>query len=207
MTRTSQLSALLLLLDLVCIGCTSPQADSHIEGESSPTSVDFDLIELALLDLAEFDEFDPGTSNDENRSKIVLDAGTVGSSWYISEGQLRGESRRDKDKLIPPDVSADLRRRNPEKRVSLSDFKPKSSKVLVEDLSGVDLQFGGDFGKKYPYAKGCAEAWLPGFSDDGNTAVVRFFFGPTPHGATATCLLIKEDGCWKVKWRKTAYYV
>jgi hypothetical protein len=53
---------------------------------------------------------------------------------------------------------------------------------------------------------GYAIAWLPAYSEDAKTALVRVYFGPTPHGATATYLLVRQNGEWTIKWRRTAYY-
>lgn len=46
----------------------------------------------------------------------------------------------------------------------------------------------------------------PGYSAHGGRAVMRFGFGPTPHGATGTVLLRKRDGVWRVEWRSFSFY-
>lgn len=44
--------------------------------------------------------------------------------------------------------------------------------------------------------------WPPGYSSDQKVSVVRALFGPTPHGASATCEISFQDGKWLVvkKW-------
>lgn len=168
-----------------------------------PSSTDYELIEMVIVDLLDFDEFHLITDLDEEKSKVVLNEKT--SRWYgfISDSQLSGEAYPKKDKLVPPDISADLRRRNHEEPFSLSGFKPNDPDIIVKDWSSLNRH---DAEKKYPDARCFIETWLPGYSKDGKTAVVRLWFGPTAHGATATYLLVKQDGRWTVKWRKTVYY-
>lgn len=182
----------------------SPQAtqDKPTGGEK-PTVRDEDrqILEVVLLDLIDFDEFSVFVKG--KKAKIVLAQKTAGTSGLLSDGQLNGESHDKEPYLIPADLRADLRRRNPKEPVILSGFKPSSPKILLRDLSGLRRD---EFEEKYPDARGYAEAWLPGFSKDGRTAVLRAYFGPTPHGATATYLLEKRDGRWTVVWRKVAYY-
>jgi hypothetical protein len=56
------------------------------------------------------------------------------------------------------------------------------------------------------------EFWLPGYSADRRTALVRFAVAPSPHGATGTYLLRRNHDCtssqpcWSVVWRKLAFY-
>ena len=117
---------------------------------------------------------------------------------------MDGESFDKSPHRIPPVIRADLRRRNPNEPISLATFKPVSKKILVRDLDG--LHRFGKFEEKYPNAQAYVETWLPGYSKDGQSAVLRTSFGPTPHGATATYMLAKKDGRWTVVWRKVSYY-
>ena len=50
------------------------------------------------------------------------------------------------------------------------------------------------------------EFYRPGYSTDGRSALVRAHFGPTPHGATFTCLLTLELMRWTVRWSKVSYF-
>jgi mono/diheme cytochrome c family protein len=51
-----------------------------------------------------------------------------------------------------------------------------------------------------------AEAWRPGYSRDGQLAIVLFAISSGLHGATATYVLALEDGAWKVRVRQFVYY-
>jgi hypothetical protein len=57
------------------------------------------------------------------------------------------------------------------------------------------------FRKKYPDSWGYVYAFLPGYSRDGNTAVVIFAAGPSAHGAQVTYLMVKTEEGWKISWR------
>jgi hypothetical protein len=185
--------------------------DLPAKGQKNPVEdEDYQVLETVLLDLIEFKEFKPFVG-DGKRTKIVLheksaEGGPKDSSFYLSDGQLDGERHDRKPHLIARDIRGSLRRRNPLDPVSLGGYKPSSPKILVRDLSGLMGEFG-EFSSKYADARGYVEAWLPGYSKDRQTAVLRAWFGPTAHGATVTYLLVKKKGKWTVGWRKVAYYV
>ena len=50
------------------------------------------------------------------------------------------------------------------------------------------------------------EFYLPGYSTDERSALVRAHFGPTPHNAAFTCLVTLEHGSWAVRWSKVSYF-
>jgi hypothetical protein len=175
------------------------ECDEPADDEPKASTTDLEILEVVLLDLIGNKEFRPLTGHDGKKTQIVLVDETVGPSGFVSDDQL--------DSLkwfIREEIRADLRQRNPKTLISLADFVPTSDKILVEDLKGLDV--GTDFKKKYPDARGHVKAWLPGYSEDGKEAVVMLFCGPTPHGATATYMLVNKDGPWKVKRRNVAYY-
>ncbi len=178
MIRTSQLISVLLSCELIAAGC-SARPDPELGNAKT----------------------------EKARLAVVLSKKTCSHSG-LGDNQLNGESRGNKDKLVPPDIIADLQRRNPGESLSLANLKPRNANIVVEDLSDKkESELEYEFNEKYPDARGYVKAWLPGFSKDGNTAVVRVRFGPSAHGATATYMLIKQDGRWRVKWRRTAYKV
>jgi hypothetical protein len=76
--------------------------------------------------------------------------------------------------------------------------------VLVEKV-GDNLGRGGfDFvnqmQKRFPHIqRSCyVRLWLPGYSNDRKTAVIRFSYGPSAHGAAATYVLKNRNGEWIV---------
>ena len=122
---------------------------------------------------------------------------------YLSDGQLRSDTRGE-DWEVPADLREDLRWRNAQ-AIPLSDWK-FSDGIVTADLSDERSARGADRLSGHPDAKAHVEVWLPGYSQDGRTVVVRFLFGPTPHGATATYLLVKSEGGWTVQKWAFAYY-
>jgi hypothetical protein len=149
----------------------------------------------------EFKDFHLGS---ENKAQIVLNEKTNGSGGF-DDDQLNSEFGSAKEGGIPVPICADLRRRNSAEPLSLSGFKPKNSKILVEELPDITQRGQFNFERKYPQANTYVEAWLPGYSKDGKTAVVRVRFGPSPHEGTATYLLENREGRWKVKWKTTTH--
>jgi hypothetical protein len=67
--------------------------------------------------------------------------------------------------------------------------------------------FWKDQEKKYTDLKAFVTVCLPGFSKDGKTAAVRFYFAPTPHGGYATFLLERGETDWVVKHCKISGYI
>ena len=64
----------------------------------------------------------------------------------------------------------------------------------------------GRFGEKEIAARAYVRLALPGYTPQRTTAVVRFSFGPTPHGASGTYFLTKRQGKWEIAWRHFSYY-
>lgn len=119
----------------------------------------------------------------------------------LTQSDLRGEKWE-----LPAAVADDLLRRNA-RAVPLTHLTFGAC-ALVADLKKVSHGFSAEgLPKEYCEAKGYAYVWLPGYSEDGATAVVRFAFGPTAHGATATYLLVKAGGAWAVTKASHTYYV
>lgn len=50
------------------------------------------------------------------------------------------------------------------------------------------------------------QAWLPGYSKDGQLAIVMFSIPWSIHHADGTYVLVRQDGRWKVRVRQFVYY-
>ena len=81
-----------------------------------------------------------------------------------------------------------------------------SSGRVTEIKSFHDLHYYGENMQDVD-AKCLVEFWRPGFSKDGKRCVVRFYFGPTPHGAAGTYLLMFDGTEWKIIDSTISYYV
>jgi len=192
-------------------GTTSLKTDQEARKANSIsdeqiTQQDLLVVEAVLLDLLANEEcFTEMNFHGGEENEIILDAKTGGESFYLRLGQIRGEL--DEGQLIPDALGNELSRRN-KNAVSLADFKPDNPSVLVQDLTELPdgIEFSEAFVMRFPNAKAYVDAWLPAYSNDGTTALVRFWFGPTPHGAAGTYMLVEEGGRWKVLWRSLAYF-
>jgi hypothetical protein len=60
------------------------------------------------------------------------------------------------------------------------------------------------FDELYPGAHRWAAPTLPGYSPDGQTALVAFWCGPSPHGAFGIYVLRLANGKWEIRWRHVA---
>jgi hypothetical protein len=195
------ITSLLALASLACL----PELGRSDQGPAAERDPDHRLFELVLLDLA--NEGNRTLSTRAGRTKVLLDRKSLGDVESLDQEQLNnGLARR---QTVPEDVGNSLRARNAAGPTSLASFKSTSPKILVGDLSevpeGDDWQ--EEFEKRFPDAKGYIKAWLPGYSRDGRTAVLRFRVGPTPHGAVGTYFFEKSNGLWKVKWKHIIYFV
>jgi hypothetical protein len=188
----------LAFLTAVSSGGTGPSADGPAEEKkNAPRDDDYWILEAVFVDLIDFKEFSE-TFQDAKKTYIVLREQTAGASGYLSDDELNGEHFDEKTYFIPAEIRDDLRRRNPKEPVSLREFKPSSAKILVRELNELKhvrprrVRF--EFVRICPIARGYVVSWLPGYSKDGQTAVVRALWGPTPHGATTTYMLKNERG-------------
>jgi hypothetical protein len=139
------------------------------------------------------------------RSQIVVWDATGGSSWYVTPGQLSSETRN--GPAVTASLFEELQSRN-QRPVSLKEFKPGSPRFRLEPRENQPNKerFHDAFEEQYPDASAFVGFWLPAYSAEGTTALVRFSLGPTAHGACGTYVLMKNQGDWKVNWRKLSYY-
>lgn len=149
------------------------------------------------------------TSVRASRGTIVLhhqtpDTGTA----FIQPAQL---TRYLEGHRLPAPIRQDLVRRNV--RPGTYETYQRSfaslrfpAQIEVADLSGKMNSRTFAFSEAYPRARGWVEAFLPGYSTDGDTAAVRAWIGPSVHGALVTALLTRRGGAWRVVWRALARF-
>ena len=174
----SRLAALLMLI--LASGC----------GESAPApAIDEDgiLFRIVLEDLRRWEEFRTVPSWKEKPDLAVWDT-TEGLSVFITTGQLSSEL------TDRPTVSMEL----------YNNLKARNSRKIT--LNAIDLKGVRMVPPNDAQARPYVSFWLPAYSEDGITALVRFGFGPTAHGACGTYFLEKKGSAWKVLWRKLSYY-
>jgi hypothetical protein len=228
-------SSLLLLADawIVCAQTAAPSAGKNQDREivryeaeeglpkdkAGEKRRDYAVLEAALNDLAspKNPEYKYRMKNVGPGKEIVLNVKTEVANRFTAlflgldrpNGNIDGEDVRS----IPVDIQEDFKRRSNRESGSLADFKPASPKIIVENLDEMRRDFKSilDDGlnairKKYPNAWGYVWAYAPGYSKDGNSAVVVFIEPGGPHGGDWVYLLNKKGKRWEVAWRHAHNY-
>jgi hypothetical protein len=166
---------------------------------------DLAVLEVALRDFVQ--NRDAWTVPISGGSRIVLHRTTLGKSGFLSNEQLAGEFAAGQ---LPAAAVADLQVRNTGEATIPAAAFSQQRVIILGDLSELPKDrtaWREAFKNAYPGAAGYARAWLPGYTTNGKQAILRFSFGPTPHGATATYTLSKDDsGRWHVVSCKLSYY-
>jgi hypothetical protein len=168
-------------------------------------NVDHEIFDIVLSDLLVDDNFGPTAKSEEGKPKqIVLSALT--EEGYPEDPESIGEQMGKfiSDKKMDRDVLHDSFDRNPPKvRFSLVDYRPSNPSILVRDLKD---NYRWSF-HELNVGMGWVEVLLPGYSKDGQTALLRFGFGPTAHGAEGYYLLKKAKGHWEIIDKGLWFYV
>ena len=76
---------------------------------------------------------------------------------------------------------------------------------VKEIESFIDLFYYRE-GNRPENAKCLVQFWRAGFTRDGKRAIVRFSYGPSPHGATGTYVLERTDHGWRIVSSTISYY-
>lgn len=116
----------------------------------------------------------------------------------VLEGQLDSDLR-EKASEVPLDLRRSLFSRNGERKLLKGLTLSSPPILLIPD----ETNRGERWNSKAIYA----QISLPGYSSNGQTAIVRCWMGPSTHGETLTVLLEKRDGAWQIKWTRVARYV
>ena len=149
---------------------------------------DHDIFDIVLADLLE----DEGFNHFAEGEKKQLILGTTSEQGVSMEvGDLPDLKKALEDKGIDLEILGDFHDRNPRGvRFDLTDYKPANPGIAVRDLETI----GYDRSDKPPWV----QTWLPAYSKDGKVALLRFWFGPSPHGSGGFYLLKKVEGRWAI---------
>jgi len=198
-----QRAAILLLL--FAAGCAGPgPQDPPLEynGEAFH-AVDGVIAKLVLEDLLEQAEFHTYPSW-KSKPKLAVADTTEGLSHFITTGQLLPELQ-DRPP-VPMELYNQLKARN-SRKISLNPIdSPRVQMISRDQIPWGERGFGETLEGKFPEARAYVRMWLPAYSAEGTSALVRFAFSPTPHGACGTYFLERKKGSWTVLWRNFAYY-
>jgi hypothetical protein len=133
---------------------------------------------------------------------IRVDSASLTNGILTSDPQVKHETKG-RDWPLMSVMLEQLRERNAASQ-PISWQPPSPLGVVVMDLSTLRSEY--DFLESFSDTRCHMRLWLPGYSPDGQHALVRFSWGPTSHGATATYLLDRTDGSWHVRWKHVAVY-
>jgi len=190
---------MLSLIALAIIGCqvgrTDPQASPKAHLDSQAPNPDYTVYQTVLTHLSQQPSPDPNFTG----AKIQVVPG-------FCEGDSLFYSWNKNDVPIDSELEQALRNANTKiNQFNESEFSLPTVK-FGEAKSFIDLDYYGS--DKSPVDARClVKFWQAGISKDGNKAVVRFFYGPTPHGAAGTYLLKRTDTGWQITASTISYYV
>ncbi len=178
-----------------------------------PDNRDRQVLETLLLHLLSDPKFDM-TRVSTNEATIVLHARTPDKTGFLMSHQIRAEIG---SRELPSDAEGDLFRQN-----TPTDAKPGSfdsvpafytnltfaAGIVVADLTKTWKRRSSfaSFEEAHPKARGWLQAYLPGYSADGNRAVVRAGVGPWAHAAMLTAVLDRRGDKWTVVWYHVARF-
>ena len=191
---------LLLLLCLLgsAAGC-GPRGNPHLARARTAGEVvrDNEIFDVVLPHLISNVDFKPAVgARAMEKRQIILDSMTSGGA----SGVLVETSRLAVTRAVRSQLRDDSLRRNPPgHRISIAPYHPIDHDVVVRALGDTNDDFNLEFANRFPEARGYVQSWLPGFTEDGQTALFGFFYGPEPHGGFGCYSLTRENGRWKVK--------
>ena len=180
---------------------------------------DYAVLEAALNDLA-------SPRNPENKyyvqnagpgKEVVINRKTEVANNFTRQFLALDRPNHNIDgtdvQTIPADIQKDFLRRSKRAASSLADFKPANPNLVVEDIDSMLEEPTGILGdslgairKKYPHAWSYVWAYPPGYSRDGNSALVALDCPGGPHGGDWVYMLSKKGKRWEVVWRHCHIY-
>lgn len=175
---------------------------------------DFAVLEAALND---FGDRNPTHDKSGSPVKLIVNHKTSPSGPFLSRiaepiGRASADDSDDVP-IIPKDALEDLDRRVALAAISLADFKPAKSSIILDNLdamlgkseSPLDAGVAAIF-RKYPPPAPPLWPRPPGYSKDGNSAIVVFGLPMGMHGADWVYLLSRRGTRWVVEWRCLQLY-
>lgn len=169
------------------------------------TEDDRKVIDCVVSDLASYKGKDFELAWFEgNRYLNLIDEtrGRANADWAV---QLEAELDKKRDLQVTTDIREDWIRRNRESH-GLAAYRPTSPKVVMASVEKRRMPIREIMGDSAA-SMGWVQVAMPGYSKDRSKAILRFWFGPTPHGAAGTYLVERRKGSWVVLWRDFAHYL
>jgi hypothetical protein len=100
----------------------------------------------------------------------------------------------------PVNNTTDAKGRQPA-RLGWAGFKSGNKQIVISslDIAAIRKKDFGWFWEEFPHAKGVVWVWLPGYSPDGQTALVELLTGPAEVHLVGAYVLTKKKGKWVIK--------
>src|SRR5262249_39193817 len=98
--------------------------------------------------------------------------------------------------------------RNSGREIKASEFRFQSKRIVIDDIEAIAKAnpgtggLGHGFHKRYPNSWGYVFLALPGYAQDGKSAVAVLRQGPSFHGIRWIFQLEHSNERWKVIWRR-----
>lgn len=169
------------------------------------TDDDQSVLDAVLVDLLtekSSDAFLPGLV--ARPDLVLINKTPSGRGLTLSDDQLNAELDTKQANDVTLAMREHLAQQNGE-AFSLTNYKPTSTHIVLAGEEALRARFG--FSDKHPRARGWIQVYLPGYSMDQDRAILRFYLGPSAHGAAGTYFLIKQADAWRVEWRHFAFYL
>ena len=166
--------------------------------ELAPVPVaDTAIFDVVLSDLIGNEDLGDASRRGKTSQIVVSDKTSPGGTL----ANLLSNNSANPAWKVPLEVRADLKGRNRKGTSwSLALYQPATPNILVRDLARI--QRGNEFWDGFPYARCYVYPGLPGYSSDGQRALLPFMVGPAPHGLLRCYyLLTKVDRRWEIVWR------
>jgi hypothetical protein len=194
--------------------------DGLPKDEAGERRRDFAVLEAALNDLADPSDSEHRDVEARRRrpiEQVVINHKTSVEGHFVVMMVVPGNDKRctygHEIPDIPLDLQKDLERRGHLGAISLVEFKPANPKVIVHNLDEIVAEStsvvdSGSFAirKKLPKASRYLWAHPPGYSTDGNSAVLVFGFPQGMHSGDWVYVLRKKGKRWAVDWRHCRMY-
>lgn len=178
---------------ILLLALASAALPSCRRGEDPHAADDAAVLAAALEHFRNADTHSPS-----NGTVVLVSDSTPGKSGMLAGHQLRMELES-WGRELPEDAMRSLRRRN-RRQAALPPFAAGMPDVTMTDALPSTRW---PFSLERPEIRACLDVWLPGYSADGCTAAVRFWYGPlahSDHAATGTYRLGKRGKDWSVEW-------
>jgi hypothetical protein len=185
-TKIMTMRTAIVLLALTLAGCGNDESNRPVRSNES-------VYQVVLIDLATKHSGDTRF----NGNKIWLaPTSHKGDSLALSWGS---------EIVVDEELQTALQSAN-KNTIELDPKEIATRDTKIKEIeSFIDLFYYRP-GNRPDDAKCLVQFWQAGFTGDGKRAIVRFFYGPSPHGATGTYILEQSDHLWHIISSTITYY-